>query len=354
MRLALKIPVHPAEEDRQRLNNAMTAYRGALRQAAAMLEIASSAGAEIKPSKTGELMIIEDFAKTNAMLSEVFGKTGKALGYPMRAWLVEKMGLRSEWADSALRDLAVRWMAKDPEMTKLRRNFLVLNGKRKPPLFRFQSFPIRARSAELSDHAINFDLGGEFGEITLKIGTLDPGARRVWKLIVDGEYHGGDMKLVKRRNGGWRLVCPYERMEAPDATTKEAVLEVEVTPECVKAGSLELRFDPILPWLDRLALRQKDLEAERDNCQGFRKARAAIVARCNRLTETRDNGVRTWNHVWAKRIVDHARARACGTICLKEPKEEGLSGRPWQWADLKSKIGYKAKLQGLGFTQRPA
>ena len=357
-------------------------YRQTARQAAAVLELAATAGASIVERKD-ELRIQADNKRAQEILSGAFGKEGKALGYPMRDWIMERFAgrLRSEFADSLLRDVAARWKAPDPK-TGVRRNFLILGGARRPPLMAHVPLPFRTRGRtfEAADngHRLVLRPNAET-EINLRLGDLDPGRWAQWRLILAGKYKMGDPVYLHLNDGKLKLRVPYSFEPSPLALDAGRTQELAFTDQPgefirfrIREGLASvtdlkrrenLSAEGAVEGVDGNALRADRLKPLIESCgklgerrhgsgcapalRRYRRMQSALAGQRARITQC-------WNHFWSARAEIIARRWKCGKVLVFGPPET-LLGRSWPWADFKAKVEYKFREIGATVEwQKPA
>ena len=134
----------------------------------------------------------------------------------------------------------------------------------------------------------------------------------------------------------------------------------------------------VVDWLGKINAMSAHAKKSQASCgsrteyrrgEGFLTAGAAVAAVRHRLAERRENGVKTWNHLWTKRIVEQAKEWDCGRIQVfdvpkmekkrtEEEVEEGslrdkvgpMFGHPWNFSQFKLMLEYKAKAAGIKVT----
>src|SRR5690606_7685823 len=100
-------------------------------------------------------------------------------------------------------------------------------------------------------------------------------------------------------------------------------------------------------WLGRLSMQQKKWADRQASCGSPRRAWGeprrfrGVVSHRERVTRTREQGVHSRNHAWAKRVATRALHWRCGGVMMDIPATATIGGHTWQWADLRGKIGYK-------------
>ena len=381
-----------ARNKRKTLANAIKTYRQTCRKGAAVLFLGEVAGAEIvekdgdvqvKPKthphetltnkKTGEPMKVPD---SKALLEMAFGKEGAYHAYSMRDYLKQELGnLRSDAADCARDDIVKAWQSGDPEFPKATRGWLCLNFARRVAFFNGIGLPVRAKSMKLSDHGVSLSLtAGEW--LDVKFAKLDGSRYGIWKNITSGKWKVGDpVRVSLDRDGELVIYMTYRRPpERASDLDPERVLECSFSDdrgafmqfkirEGHKTLTDDLRRDYLnataaLDFVDRLS-KQTDVllerlkgcgsRSERKHGAGNKAAHEAISARSDRVSRTRTNGCRTWNHTWAHRVVAVAERWNCGKIAVFDMPST-LFERSWQWYDFEQKLKYKADEKGMKVT----
>jgi len=367
--ITLKMPISPvAETDEERkaawaeIHNAFLVYRTVARKAAAILDMAEIAGANVD-HKGDEWKVIPKYDDRWEILKATFGKDTKGLG-PIRPLIKAELDdkLSSEFVDGILRELDARWKAKDAEFPKARRNFLVLNGRRLPPRFQFVQLPIRVRQMEIDEngHGITIRYKPDGGRMRLKIGTVDRFRWERWKDAIDTPSVLRDSRLKIDKDGkmwllaciqvgcrtkricpGRKLIVTYGEWVSPAAKKMPPSPALLLTVED-KSGSETINGLFTAGATDGLLANKVRSQRSKVMCssahlapsilEGFRRRQANITAQ-------RSNFTHTWNHVWSKRIVRCAIQNECETIEFDLP--EKLDGEPWPWAEFKLMTTHK-------------
>jgi hypothetical protein len=403
--------------DRSLVRSSMKLYRTTLRSAAATLEVAYMAGAEFEvlddENGTLKVKIRPSHKLAFDNLVSIFGYSGKTNDneyYQLRPWVMKQFGdrLNSSVWDNLKNELAARWKAKDPEIKKASRGLLVMGGDRRPPLFRYATLPISSAMMKIEDpHAMSIRFGTKHApRIQFGVRVMEKRQWGIWQDILAGKIEMGEPIRLREVGGessdfelniGYSVKMPRAKDIDPekvlavgfDNNITEQFIGMRMVPGHGIDRAVEERFRAYegamgaLEIVRRLGAQQAVCREARQSCgswqerregAGHPKAFRAISGRGRILTEHRLNVVRSWNHVWAFRIVKQAKEWCCGQIevadwpRVKVPKPEkrwerearekagrpqqyikrtDFFGFPWQYADLGNKIREKAEAIGI-------
>lgn len=374
------------------------AYRVVARRVYAAFEILQTAGAEITEhmSKDGEtsVRVKPNLEKSRTIAEALFDKLGKRPLYEMRDWinsiapqqtntdtpppypqieLTPEKSLRwLSFVGDGLRDFVwQRWRAADPKFPKATRGWLTLQGSRGPGQFNGAaiSFPTLTARPRLDGHTISLKWDHRIGVIDFKLPRLDGGRYQVWRAVRDGEWAPGTV-LLNERDGQLRVTVSYKRPLEAKKLDPSRVMEVRfsdeieslirlVGPDCADSY-FAISAAELVGWLREKLMQKKAYEARKESCGaghqpwGHKKARKSIQEKIAGLTTLRTNTAKTWNHLWAKRVIATAIRWNCGEIkavdlpSMVMAHQESL---PWDWSGLNTFIKYKAEFSGIKFTE---
>ena len=297
-----------------------------------------------------KLSAATDFAKQ--LLSE---KTDIASMFSDIPWMADMAG-------QVQRLVGKRWTSKDAEIPKCRRNWLALNLERKFPMFKRQGMPIRGRDTICRDYEIEMQWR-KGNPVVFRLGELDPVRRGTWFAIKKNGWNTCILN-VRRKKGKQvlRISVTYEiERNRVENLERERCLEVATGTEDEKFFSMRMvegqktmyedmfvefkNVSAVVSWLDGLSVHQDKLKSQLEGCGLNNKVYRVLQARRDKVTLSRDNGVKTWNHVWTKAIVREALRNNCGRIRTHLPAK--LLERQWQWSDFEFKLKYKAEQVGI-------
>jgi hypothetical protein len=359
-----------------RIRRLFQEYRCAVRKAGAAIDMAVSAGAQIRERKGKiELKPMRDEAKKILALAFGFDKEVKSFGRELFPTLKEMLpSFCGATQDCAFNQIIDAWRSKDPSATSCTREFLTLQGDRKAPAFFNATIGIRKGSVDFGAHKIGLRILADGEALELALGTLDGGRWSIWRRIVSGEIECCDPVRMQYRNDRLTLLVPYKVREERAELDEGRCLEVCPTDRAGEDLVLRIReghatqvdgrksealdATAMIASLDRISAQFAGLEAQRRACgsrserhrgSGHGKAWRSCVERGNGLAMHRKNVLRSWVHVWSHRVVETAVRWRCGRILLFVPRDSFLRGRSFPWADLVLKLQYKARSVGIVF-----
>lgn len=287
--------------------------------------------------------------------------------------------------DDIRADIKSLWYAKDPSIAKCTRMFLAFQGKRNPPLFRFQGIKFNANVPKKFDNnSITLSWNNDLGPVEFRIlgskqkdgsRKLDKSRWLLWKGICEGRIKHGTICL-NERDGKLMLNVPYSVPISANVNDKKTVLEAafvnnvnnfiqcsvrqgdgrdEMVTMIDQMRNEQLSCSEALAGIDRLSEQSEKLDLRRRACNGIGKACRAATERLNRVTQQRQSVSNYWCHKWSRVIIDTAIRWKCGTIRVFDVPEKLINGRvighlfdrSWPWSNFRLKLGYKAKLAGI-------
>jgi len=375
---SLSLEIWPPADKKQAVLDGIRRYRMACRKVFSVLGLAQTAGATVtddgtlKPSSDSGKLVAA--CAIDATVPEVVNgekgegnrytlKIGKGFAYEMRTWFLQELfptALSFVW-DSARRDCTTAWTSRDPEFPTASRGWLAMQGTRGFAQFRRRGigFPPATARPKLAGHTLALKWDRELGEIIFDLGKLDGGRYVTWKRLRDGldGYELGTIYLGEC-DGKIRATITYSFPATAADLDPEAICaatfgepgESWLTIRCGIAV-VTVSSEEATAWLTGLRDRRAAIEMRRRACGspnkpwGDRPGWKAAQAVVDRVTARRLNGAKHRNHCWARRIVEMAKTNRCGKIRVASFPET-LAGHPWQWAELKSFIGYRAELIG--------
>jgi len=354
-----KIDIIPPADKRQEIINSIRLYRAACRKAYSACSNAEMAGAEII-CNDNDIKIKPNNESAKQILELAFGVTGKAHLYQVRIWIRD---LHPTWMsivpESIHRDIvSPRWRAKDPEFPKATRGYLTLNGARAHASFMRVGiyFKNTVPKIRADRRCISLKWDYDIGEVDFNIPKLDGSRYGIWKNLCEQKegWKPGGM-FLSEKDGKLFLVLSFECPDPIADIDKEKTLTVTINkeePENYITSSCEnKRFtsDKIsvldaVNWLDKLNIvREKYLKQLA--AAGINKRRNKhhkIVAKKMETQSTkRTNGQKSFNHLWTRRIIQHAVRTKCGTIVLSGLPEKEMLGHPWGWYQFREMLKYK-------------
>lgn len=419
----LRLDVYVAGEDRdlakaqrRKVIDSIQLYRAVARKAFAALSMAEIAGAKIEfaanepkdepqteaaPAEPTQYLRVTANDESRRIMEIAFGKAGKAFCYELRDFVLKELAPHwfSHVWDGLRRDIVTAWSSKDAEMTKATRGHLILGMRRNMAGFWFKGLPILRTDTVTSNvkydgTKITLSWDHELGPVTFRPvmqsskqnrkPKLDPARRYILHQIASGAWKSCTPRLSER-DGILSLFIPYyaPALERTSELSKDRVMEITFSeqPEeyfqCRvhdgRRGYVDdlrnrtLSVVAVLDWLARLKSQSDKLDAHRRSCgnprregEGHCKAHELITGRLENVSRTRENGCRTWNHLWTKQLVKKAREWNCGKIVVfdlpsavdkrqdvPQHMAAGLLGRPWGWFEFKSMLQYKSKYEGI-------
>lgn len=350
MNRSIKIDAIPPQELRQQIINSIRQHRFACKQLYSVLTISELVSAKSEINDQG-VKIIPD--RDHQLLTYIKN--------PERAVIKNELlptAMSFVW-DSCKGAVETCWKSKDVEFPKATRGYLTLNGARDIAFFNRIGIacPRLTAKPKFEEHSLFLKWDHEIGEVEFKIPKLD-GSR----------YH--ILRNLKENTDGWQLGTMYlnERdgkifvtvsYSCPDKTMeidRSRVLSVSFTDDYEKFIKITgpegvANYDTIsaveaVAWLDELTAIRKKLELRKSATGnpkkpwGSAKQWKAVQERLSHNTESRENGIRSRNHLWTRRIVTRAQSWNCGTIAIIN-LPEAMFGRQWQWYQFKTFLEYK-------------
>jgi hypothetical protein len=372
--------IAPSKAVRQKVINSIRDYRAVARLAFSAYTMAQIAGATIK-EVNGRMQISSNNAAARTILAQAFNAPeGKAMAYELRTFI--KTELRPTWLsktwDSMRLDLEHCWRLKDPEKGRPR-GFLILSGQRGLARFAHRGISFsNINTPKFEGHTVRLIWDHEIGEVEFKLPRLDGGRYAVWRCLRDEVtgWERGTMYLTER-DGKLKLVISHRRPIPISWVDQGKVLTVEFGTEDVEnfitmyctdetfSGD-KISAEAALSFVKEMDIIQKKYENQRratgnpHKQWGTTKIWNATVVRQNRATKRRANGTSHWNHVWTRRIINHAQRLGAGSIVLvgipvkidrtklseeeqEEPLKRDFFDYSWPWAQLRAYVEYKAK-----------
>lgn len=345
--------------------NSIRLYRHLCRDVFGIVALAEFAGAAVE-YLDDEIRIKPNSEKSKKLLEVAFDKSGKALAYQLREWVLREQApnwLSFVW-DSLRRDVAVKWTAKDPEFTKVSRHWLMLQGARQTA--RFQrvgiGFPVATARPKLDGHKLILRWDSEIGTVEFRVGTLDPHAYSVWSALRDKEegWKLGTIYLSER-DGGLRATITHTilfDMKGPDEA-RVATLAMNGDPEAYfkLAGpghqSDTISVVGIVAWSKELAAQTEKRKRELasfgssrrpwGNRKGWLRARDLL----GHITHRRSQWQLNHNHAFTRRIVNRLENWRCGTLKVEKWPEQSLLTEPWSWSQFQSMLKAKCEESGI-------
>ena len=356
---SVKIDVIPPDNKRREVINSIRLYRAACRKAYTACSNAEMAGAEIIMGDD-DIQIKPNSDNAKQILELAFGVTGKAHLYQLRVWIRD---LHPTWMsivpESIHRDIvSPRWRAKDPEFPKATRGYLTLNGARAHASFMRVGIYFKNTVPKISadKRCVSLKWDYDIGEVDFRIPKLDGSRYGIWKSLCEQKegWKPGGMFLSEKDNKIF-LVLSFECPDPVSEIDVEKVLSVTINegePENYITASCEnKRFSServsildAVNWLDRLNIIREKYQKQLAAAKTGRKHNGGykiVASKLNTQSEKRSNGQKSFNHLWTRRIIQHAIRTKCGTIVLSGLPEKELSGHPWGWYQFKEMLKYK-------------
>lgn len=364
------IDVIPPDHQRQAIIAAIRRYRAACRQLFAAVALAQQAGAEIQEHGEG-VRVKPSNEKAKQLLTLAMDKEGKAFAYELRTWFLEALYpdcLSFVW-DSARRDVATRWSAKDPEFTRAGRGWLVLQGARRLAEFNRLGIGMPRATArpQLDGHTLTLKWDHALGAVTFAVPRLDGGRYHVWKALRDGKegWSLGTIYLTER-DGKLFVTLSHARPAVaaevdPERSCVVTFVEQPETWLTIAGPDGATTHDAVsaveaIAWLARMRARREELERRKAACGnprrpwGHRRGWLAAQDVLSRLTLLRTRGVGDRSHAWTRRIVSRAVAWRCGNVVMGETGDL-LFGHPWNWSQFRVFLRYKCAERGMSLLE---
>ena len=350
---SFKLDLIPPSEQRFQIVASIRKYRTVCRQVYSAVAMAKMASADIQDNGD-EIRITPQPNSEIELLTSTFGRN------PQRT--INKNDLHPTalafvW-DSMRRDVASRWKSKDAEFPKATRGWLTLNGVR--GFARFNRIgigcPVLTARPEFREHSLFIKWDHEIGPVEFKIPRLDGGRYSIYQNIRDNTpgWKLGTLYL-NERDGRVFATVSYSRPDKKDKLdpTKNLTVTFSDNPEKFITVAGPGRYDrdelsavEAASWLDELNAVRRRYETRRaavgnpNKPWGSRTSWRAVQSRLSKNTGRRENGVKTRNHLWTRRIVDRASAWSCGKIVVSNVPET-LFERPWKWSQFVQFLEYK-------------
>lgn len=375
MQRTLKIPLYvTGDTDQERydqkamLCKMFDEYRAAMRKAFADYAFLHIQSAEIQKDKNGNVSLKPDIQKVRDVEKVLFGGSKTTGQYHNLKRYMDLFNSRIR--SDASRAIQSYWKAKDQEITKCNRGYLVLQGKRMPGKMFNACMYLHKEILKIDKHEITFRPFADTKEkVKLKIKSLDPHAWGIWKRMVSGDLNYGcpaQLQLTKKRDLILFVAYEQESKKQQDAVkgrvmdlgfdTENAVSYVQMhMREGHKSRIDDMRNDSLdvtgaIDIIDRLRKQREHWERMKKTAcgkrDGNRKADSSAVEHLNKITLNRTRVVRGWNHTWTRRIVTRAHAWRCEKIIMQEMPDD-LCERSWLWSDFRDKLAYKAQEYGI-------
>jgi hypothetical protein len=362
---SLTIGLISPKEKKQVVLNSIRRYRAICRQCFSIVLLAQTAGSEIQ-TKEDTIVLAPQSEKAKNILATVMGRDGKVFAYSLRDFVLQEQwptAYSFVW-DSLRRDLEIAWKTKDPEFPRASRGWLVLQGARNITQFNRRGIGFAvARGKPVgctpAHHRLELRWDHDIGPVVFQVPKLDRHRWLIWRNLVNQENgHEFGTLYLNERDGLIQATITYKKPAQetevdPGRTctvtfgTGDKFIEIQGPDH-----SLYLSDAEVVAWLKRLEARRIALEKRRAACGnprrpwGHRKGWLATQDVISRLTKQRENGQKDRNHAFTRRIVDRAFVWHCGRIEVG-PFPADLSGKPWQWAQFRMFLNYKAQEKGI-------
>ena len=379
------MPTGETKEERGRkkwaIINFIRQYRAELRRAYSLFSMAQMAGATIE-STEDDFRVIPNEPRAKLILETVTGKGGKAPAYALREDVLARNPTWYSWVFDALRSqLQTTWTAKDPELTRARRSWLTLNGRRGTNVF---------NRAAIIFPALTTDAGRVINNVIIPRGTgyrielrlnkqtqenmdfrfvdLDARSGRTWRLIRDGleGYELRTLRLTEQTDSnGSDLVVFFSYLypAKSDILPMTRTLRVMFLEHPTQADPLfmlmgpdehqEWRYDAagVLQMLSQHTAHKNAVDNRKRACGspkqpwGHRKGWLKYNNQLMRLTENFSGRKADFNRSFARLISDRARQWSCGTVEIT--RHERICGQPWAWYELQQFLEAKGAEYGF-------
>lgn len=364
------------EEFYKRIISSIRLYRSVCRQlfcAGTMAEIAT-ATIERGSKKDADAIIAKPGKTADDLMSETLGGKTSNKFYGGREWVLRELAptwLSFVW-DAVRRDIDSRWKAPDPEFTKAKRGYLVMQGARGLAMFQHIGIGMPQTTArpKLHEHKITVKWDHEIGEVDFVIKNIDGGRYWNWKNIRDKtEGWSAGTIYLNERDGKLFFIISFDMPDKKEELVSDRTMIVEFNGEdrenFITMHSEEKRFsgdkisaEEAVCWLSGLNARREALEHRRAaagnprRVWGDAKIFKGVQKIIDTVTATRDNGCKTRNHLWTRRITECARRNKCGSVVVVNTPEREMFGHPWGWHQFETFLKYKIEEIGgkINFT----
>jgi hypothetical protein len=323
------------------------------------------AGSTIKYDEKG-VSVVPNSESSRRILTETFDKEGKYHLYQLRNFV--RNDLAPTWMsfvwDSLRGDVSSRWKARDPEITKATKGWLVLQGARGLSMFTRIGigFPSAVARPKIEGHDVTMKWDHDIGAVCFKLNKLDGGRYHVLKGVRDNlpGWKLGTVYLNERDNK-LRLTVSYECPDPVKTLDPNNLMEITFTgvpnQYITVKGSGNLEGDSIsvveaLGQLQQLNIKRDRWESRRAAVGNPRKAWGskplwdATQKVVGVVTERRSNAIKTRNHLWTRRLVEDALRWQCGSVKINNMPERELLGEPWNWSQFRQFLEYKITENG--------
>jgi len=297
------------------------------------------------------------------------GKQGsKSQTYSLREFVLNELAptWRSFVWDSVHRDVESKMKAPDPEFgKKARRGWLTIQGARNFPKFNKIGIGCPPATAHpfLNNKDVELLWDNGIGPVSFHLCKLDGGRYSIWNRIRDkADGWGVKTVYITEKDNKLYLNISYERPDPITAIDVNKVMIVRVNPgqinNYITASCDEERFyaekidiTDALNFLDKIDIVQNRYKVQKNSIKWRRTMGRIVQQKISHQTLKRKNGQTVYNHIWTRRIVNHAIRTRCGIIDFEVP-ELTMEGRPWGWYQFKTFLDYKMnEIGGILITQ---
>jgi len=343
-----------------KIRSSVRLYRACLRAAYSYCALAETAGSEIVCKDNN--VTIKPTPQAVKILSECIKTGGKVKYYEMYYWMKELYPSLISDSYSKIQYVINRMMtAKDQDIKKCNKKFLILNGKRAFAQFNRAGIPLKAGSKKviIDGHKVKCRWDKEIGEIEFNTQKLD-----------SSTYYA--FSSLREKRDGWKicdsylsfdenknkiiLILSYERPDTPSKLDPEKIMYVEFSDDkekfitCYtddKWSSRPFSAAGIVGYLSQMeCIYNKYIREFKSYIKREKKQKKNVKAKLNRYTERRANAEKNNNHLWSRRIADFARQQCAGKLVVINMPEKTLFDFLYGWFDLKTKLNYK--IQEIG------
>jgi transposase len=343
-------------------------YRAMCRKAFAACAMAEIGGATIS-QKNGGFSLKPDTDASKKILAAAFDKEGKVHLYQLRDFILYGEVPKLEgtdiptWAPFVWDQLRIivssTWKARDPSIG-LTKGYLVMQGARGLSLFQNRGIGIPSQQKpEISEHTLRLKWDKQIGGIDFKLGRLDGGRYHVWKCLRD-KIEGwklGTLYLSENDGKICVTIC-YERpakIIEGEGKAMELAFGNEVDSFIGISGfgkKVSFSVAGVAASLEQIKIRKGKWEerakADRrmQTWKGRRSKDTPAMTVLKNNTIKRENFIKDINHVWTRKIIETAKQKGCIEISVENIPSD-FFGEPWQWAQFKLFLEYKASECGI-------
>ena len=357
MQTSMKFDVWVAQEFHDLVVQSVRLYRHVCRQTFSIDVLMATACGNIVMKK-GKYEMKPDNAITQKCQELMFqGKQGgSSQTYSMREFVRNELSptwLSFVW-DSVHRDVNSKWKAPDTEIAKVKRGWLTMQGARNFPKFNKIGIgcPQKTAHPDFLNKSVEIKWDHDIGPVEFHLSKLDGSRYGVWNRLRDKVpgWDPGTVYISEKDNKLFLIISygrpdPIKEIDPKKIMTvrvNEGEIENYITASCEEKVFYAEKIDitDALNFVDRIEIIQQRYEKQKSSIKWNRPMRRVVQQKVHHQTLKRRNGTMLYNHLWTRRLINHAIRTGCGTIDLEVPKLT-MEGRSWGWYQFTTFLEYK-------------